>query len=179
MAGGRPGEDPIAFSLNAPVPGRVSRLAADLEPSLSPFESIRDRHSLVVKRLGRGEHGRLTKRARRALSGTAPIEARVAGVGVFEEPTAGSAPVVYLAVESPGLVDLHRRLCETFDPVAGIEADDYVPHVTLARGGGVEAQAAAERLAGASVEPVTWTVSELVFWDARHGEATGRVTLPA
>ncbi|HKJ57627.1 MAG TPA: 2'-5' RNA ligase family protein, partial [Halobacteriales archaeon] len=157
----------------------VAALASELRPALASFERVRERHTLVVKRLGEAEPSGLEKRVRRALSGVPAFEARVAGIGAFREPTAGPAPVVYLAVKSPGLVRLHRRLCETFGTVPGIEGDDYVPHVTLARGGGDEASEAVERLLETEVDPVTWTVGELVFWDARFDEVTGRVSLPA
>ncbi len=164
-----------SYSLNAPVPGRVRRIADDLSPRLSAFEHVRRRHSLVCKRLGEGRRGPLAERARRALSGAPAVEARIDGIGVFEAPPVGSAPVVYLAVESPGLRRLHERLCEAFDTIPGLEGDDYVPHVTLARGGDVEtARALAER----DVDPVTWTVSELHFWDADDDEVVRRFPLP-
>jgi len=97
-------------------------------------------------------------------------------VDYFARPPRGPGPVVYLAVESPGLRRLHRRLVERFGAVPGLEGDDYVPHVTLARGGD---PAAAERAATRDVEPVAWTVSELEAWDAERREAIGRIDLPA
>lgn len=176
---GRHDQDPLQFSLNVPVPGRVAAIASELRPALSAFESIRDRHTLVLKRLEEGDPDGLETRVRQALAGAPACEARIAGIGAFEDPPAGSAPVVYLAVESPGLVQIHERLCDRFAPAMGIEGEHYLPHVTLARGGGDAATAAVERLLETEVEPVTWTVGELVFWDARYGEATGRVSLPA
>jgi hypothetical protein len=164
------------YSLNVPVPGRVAALASELRPALAEFESVRGRHTLVVKRLGEEEPVGLEKRVRRALAGAPAFEARVARIGTFEEPAAGRGPVVYLTVESPGLVQLHDRLSETFEPVPGIEGEDYVPHVTLARGG---PNAAVERLRGVDFEPVRWTIDALVFWDARVGAPAGRVGLPA
>lgn len=171
--------DPIRRSLNVPVPGRVAAVAGDLRPALAPFETVRDRHNLVVKRLSEEDPAGLETRVRQALAGAPTFEARVAEIGAFEEPWAGPGPVVYLAVESPGLHRVHRQLCEAFDPVPAIEGDGYVPHVTLARGGGAAAEDAAERLVGTEVDPVTWTVGELVFWDARYDEVLGRVSLPA
>jgi len=179
MANARPDEDPIQRSLNVRVPGRVAAIAGELWPALSAFDRVRDRHTLVVKRLGAEDASGLETRVRRALAGQPAFEARVAELGAFEEPAAGPGPVVYLAVESHGLLDCHHRLCEAFEPVPGIEGDDYVPHVTLARGGGAEAEAAVERLVETDVEPVTWTVSELAFWDAKYDEVVGRVSLPA
>lgn len=160
-------------SLNVPVPGAVRRLATDLLPELSAFDRVRDRPGLVCKRF----EGRVDRVAvREALAGAPAFEARVVGVDYFERPARGPGPVVYLDVESPGLDRVHRRLVERFDPVPGLEGDDYVPHVTLARGGDT---AAAERLADRSVESVAWTVSRLDCWDAELREAVGSVELPA
>ena len=162
------------YSLNVPVPGAVARVAADLHPRLVAFESVRDRHTLVAKRFEADDRNRLRERLRDALRGVSPFEARVAGVDYFERAAAGPSPVVYLAVESPGLRSLHDRLVRTFGAAAGVEGDDYVPHVTLARGGDV---ADAERLAEASIEPVSWTVSELDLWSREYRESVESVRL--
>lgn len=170
------------YSLNVPVPGRVAALAAELAPQLSAFERVRERHTLVVKRLGDPDPGdvpRVQQRVRAALAGTGPFRALVAGLDYFERPVAGPTPVVYLAVESPGVVAAHERLVEAFDPVEGLEDDDYVPHVTLARGGSVED---ARALAELEVEPVEWTVEEFRFWEGGSGRGrggpAGRISLP-
>ncbi|NIS33684.1 MAG: 2'-5' RNA ligase family protein, partial [Actinobacteria bacterium] len=108
--------------------------------------------TLVAKRFdGAVPEASIESEARLALAGTGPFECRVTGLGAFEAPVAGPAPVAYLAVESPGLEALHDELVEAFGAVPGLEGEDYVPHVTLARGGDVEALSALE---GAAVEPV-------------------------
>lgn len=168
------------YSLNVPVPVEVSRLASELAREL-PAARARGRgeHTLVAKRLGEGDgaaFGRLAARAREALTGTPAFEARVTGVDYFADAAAGPSPVVYLAVESPGLFALHRTLARTFDPVEGLEGEAYVPHVTVARGGSADA---ARRLAGRDVDPIEWTVTELEFWDAERGQPAGTVSLPA
>ena len=166
------------YSLNVPVPGQVARLAADLAPLLSPFERVRHEHTLVLKRLGSpgpGEYSRVQLQVREALAGFPPFEARVTGLGSFEQPASGLAPVVYLAVESPGLLEAHERLLDTFPPAEGIEGEDYVPHITLARGGEMEST---RRVLEQKIEPVAWAVDELVFWDAVHGGRAGRLSLP-
>jgi len=166
------------YSLNVPVPGVVERLAADLHPRLTPFDRIRDRHTLVCKRFEADEAAsdHLRDRLRRALSPTPAFEARITGIDAFETPTRGSAPVVYLDVESPGLHDLHRRLVETFGAVHDdLEGEGYVPHVTLARGDGGDALDDLRRL---DVDPVTWTVSELILWSRARRETVWRVSLP-
>ncbi len=168
------------FSLNVPLPGDVAALASALARELPGARArTRGNHTLVLKRLGEGRRAgfpRLAARAREALAGAPAVEARVTGVDLFAEAVTGPSPVVYLAVESPGLVRLHRRLVGPFDPVEGMEADEYVPHVTIARGGTV---AAAQRLTDREIDPLTWDVQELVFWDAERGESAGTVSLPA
>lgn len=162
------------FSLNAPVPGDLKRFASDLAPALLAFDSVRERHALVLKRFEEGSIDRIRAETRRVLDGEPPVEARATGIGVFSDPLTPPGPVVYLAIESPGLRRLHGLLVETFGAVEGFEGDDYVPHVTLARGGSAEA---AERLRDRSVDPIAWTVRELRFWDARGRESVGRVSL--
>jgi len=166
------------FSLNVPVPGEVRRLGGELRPWLAAFESIRERHTLVAKRLddtAEGGRARVEGRARRALAGAPAFEARVTGIDFFAEPTAGTAPVVYFEVESPGLIQLHERLVDVFGALDGVEGPEYTPHITLARGGAMET---AERLAEREIDPVTWTVSELRFFDVRYREWVGKVSLP-
>jgi 2'-5' RNA ligase len=172
------------FSLNVPVPGEVARVAGDLRPSLvdAGVDRFRDRHSLVVKRFEGADDGaeslpRLRERLRPVLRGQPAFEARVGAVDAFTDPPRGPGPVVYLAVESPGLGALHDRLVDRFGAVAGLEGDDYTPHVTLGRGGSVDAATLAAL--SRRVDPVTWTVSELVVYDSRHREAASRLSLPA
>ncbi|MFB6079625.1 MAG: 2'-5' RNA ligase family protein [Haloferacaceae archaeon] len=160
-------------SLNAPVPGAVRRLAGDLAPVLAAFDRVRERPGLVCKRFP-GHVDRVD--VREALAGAPAVEAHVTGVDYFERPVRGPGPVVYLAVESPGLFRIHRRLVDRFGAVPDLEGDDYTPHVTLARGGD---RVAAERAAARDVEPVRWTVSRLDAWDADHRETVGSIRLPA
>ena len=173
------------FSLNVPVPGRVRRLAGDLHPELARFDRIRERHSLLAKRFDTGLDDdadslpRLRERLRPTFRGSSHadggLDLRVTGLDYFETPPHGPGPVVYLSVESPDLRALHRRLCDVFGTVAGMEGDDYVPHVTLARGGRVaDAADLVDRL---SIEPVAWTAGELRVHDSRYREDAARLPL--
>ncbi|WP_418280113.1 2'-5' RNA ligase family protein [Halorubrum sp. DTA98] len=176
------------FSLNVPLPPAVERLAADLHPKLTGFDRVRERYTLVGKRFGVddvGEAGRThrskdaavaTLRAdlRPLLAGTGPFDVSVTAVATFETPAQGPAPVVYLAVESDVLVRLHRRLCAAFDPVDGIEGDDYVPHITLARGGGSKA---VDALSDVDIDPIEWRVHELALYDPEFREVADRIEL--
>ena len=140
----------IVFSLNVPVPGRVRRIAGDLHPELARFDRIRERHSLLLKRFD-------------------------TALDDFETPPRGPGPVVYLTVESADFRTLHRRLCDAFGTVAGLEGDGYTPHVTLARGGSIiDAADLADRR---SIEPVEWTAGELRIHDSRYREDAARLPL--
>ena len=165
------------YSVNVPVPGRVRELAGRLYPELQPFDRIRREHSLVLKRLPEDEPVEtLQRRVHVALGGAPAVEAAVTGIDRFLDPPVGTAPVVYLAVDSPGLEVIHADLTDAFDPIPGLEGPDYVPHVTLARGG---TERDADRLAARDVEPIRWTVTELEFYDARRRQPVSRVSLPA
>ena len=164
------------YSLNVPPPSAVTRLASDLARDV-PRARARPRgeHTLVCKRLGDGDGARLASRVREALVGVAPFELRVSSIDLFETATTGTGPVVYLDVESRGLRKLHRRFCDVFDPVDGIEADDYTPHVTIARGGDL---AGARRLARREIEPITWTADRLSVWDSHRNVSVREFSLP-
>jgi 2'-5' RNA ligase len=161
------------YSLNAPVPPEVETIARERQADLPGGWRPRDRLTLVVKRVGEGEtdHRALARRASEALSGASPCRARLGGVGTF---ATGNGPVAYLRVDSPALERLHRRLCRSFDVVPGIEGEDYVPHVTLGRGGDPDAVAA---LRDREVEPVEWTVSDLLLWSNRWREPVASIPL--
>lgn len=173
------------FSLNLAVPGSVARLADELYPQLVAFDTIREQHTLVVKRFddatlaaGSPDHqlSTLRKQLPTVLAGTPAFDVRVVSIDSFAEPIRGTGPVVYLTVEAPGIWPLHEQLVDDYEAVAGLEGDDYVPHITLARGGSTDD---VERLANQSIEPISWTVSELLLWDSRYREALTRYSLPA
>lgn len=174
------------YGLNVPVPNAVRRLARDLEPALAPFDYVRDRHSLLCKRFeGERDPGRIHERVADTLAGTEPFAVRVDGIGAFHDPPKGGTPVVYLAVESPGLRAVHERLVARFDAVPGLEGDGYTPHVTLARGlsddgplGIGHGSDPVGRLQSESFDPVTWTVDELGIWSREYDEFVSRVSLP-
>ncbi|OYR41749.1 phosphoesterase [Halorubrum sp. Ib24] len=193
------------FSLNVPLPPAVGDLAADLHPKLSGFDRVRDRHTLVCKRLGVDNvPDRVASAARPGpedvgsaaepsppkpdalealrgdlrplLSGTDPFEVAATGIDVFDAPASGSRPVVYLAVESEVLVRLHQRLCAAYGAIEGIEGDDFVPHVTLARGGNPAPGVVAD-LVGAAVDPIRWRVHALDLYDPEFREVAATIDL--
>lgn len=168
------------YSLNVPVPTRVASAAREVAREL-PQARVRNRgeHTLGVKRLASdpdAPYSRIEARARELLRGQPAFEARISEIDLFSDPPLGSAPVVYFAVESPGLLALHERLRSEFGSGDDrVEGDSYTPHITIARGGSVEM---AERVTG-DIDPIEWTVSELIFWDATHNQQISTVSLPA
>ena len=161
------------YSCNVPVPAEVAKLARGLATNCLEA-TPRDRHTLVAKRFGEGEPRTFTRQIRQALSGFPPFEARTDGVEMFRNPLTGGDPVAYLRIESPALFEMHRTLCSVSDPVEELEGEEYVPHVTIARGGD------ADRLVGADTGgPVTWTVDSLLVWSGPYAEPAARISLPA
>lgn len=164
-------------SLNVPVPGSVRQQLEALRPALAGFETVREDPTLVLKRFdGSAPADAIESEVRLVLADADPFEVRVDGINSFERPVSGAAPVAYLAVESPGLERFHEQLVGSFGAVDGLEGEDYVPHVTVARGGGPEAL---DQLDAVAFEPVEWSVTELRFWDARRAEPVGRLQLSA
>jgi 2'-5' RNA ligase len=158
----------------------VTSLAHELAAELPRArQRTRGEHTLVVKRLGSGDHAeyaRIEARVRDCLRGQPAFELRIAGVEQFATAATGPSPVVYLAVESPGLLALHERLVAEFGAVDELEGESYVPHVTVARGGDPDAAA---RLTERELEPVEWTVDTLRFYDADRSSWVSEVSLPA
>lgn len=168
------------YSVNVPVPPELGRIAADLAAELERFDRvIRDR-TLLVKRLGRRrtrDLDDLWSTVADVLGDWGPIEARTAGIDVFTDPPSGGGPVIYLAVESPGLEAVHAELAAAVGVVnPAVEGDRYVPHVTLARGGN---RAAIPAVTGRTVPTLTWTVESVELFDARHRQVVRTLPLPA
>lgn len=158
------------YSLNAPVPATVARLASGLAADLRDAD-IRTRHTLLVKRFGDHPRRGVAQGARSVLAGCPGFEARVIGVGCFENPPDNRGPVAYLMVKSPDLTEIHRRLCEVFEPVPGLEGEEYVPHITVARRGD------APRLEGSEIDSISWTIDRLDLWDADEREVVESIAL--
>lgn len=164
------------YSLNVPIPSEVAALARDIARELPRAHArVRGEHTMGVKRFDSdAAYSRIEARTRELLAEHSTFEARIDEVGIFENAPIGTSPVVYLAVDSPDLRDIHSQLLDAFGPVeTGIEGENYRPHVTVARGGSPEM---AERVLGA-VDPIEWTVSELQFWDAETNKPVSTLSL--
>lgn len=163
---------PGVFSLNVPVPGAVHRQAAAVRPVLG--RAARDDLTLVAKRLSGPRRPVVEKRVRETVADTTPFPCRTTHVETFRSPTTGAGTVVYLAIDSPGLETLHRRLCAVVDPEPGVEGEDYVPHVTIGR---TTDETVLTTVTARDLDPVEWEVTSLVFYDAAAGTEHGRIDL--
>lgn len=168
----------VLLSVNVPIGGKVKQVISELHPDLVSFTSVRERHTLVCKRFP-GEEGsnidQLESELRVTLRGMESFEVRVDGIGFFEEPVSGSAPVVYLGVTSDGLERLHWALVDAFGSVPALEGSSYVPHITLARGGDLDK---AVELSNRNIDPVVWVVNEVWLWEGKYGERVRAISLP-
>lgn len=162
------------FGLNAPVPHAVRQEAAAFLPLLGT--AAQTQYTLIVKRLTVDDTPQsvMIKRIRQLLDDEEPFPARITTVETFDEPTSGQGTVIYLAVASPGLHTLHERLCTVVPPAPALEGSDYVPHITIGR---TTDQAIIDTALARSIEPVSWTVDTLVFYDASTGDRHGRIEL--
>ncbi len=168
------------YSLNVPVPGEIAKRAGEIARELpEAHHRPRGAHTLGVKRLVSDtdeSYSRLETKTREELSGQPAFEVRLTSIEYFPNAPTGSSPVVYFAIESPELERLHRQLTTVFEPLDEIEGDGYSPHVTIARGGSLER---AKRVTSRDIEPVTWTVDRLIFWDSERCQPVSTVSLPA
>lgn len=182
------------FSLNVPLPPAVDRIGQTLASASASFGRPRTRHTLVCKRFSSGDVpdaadsaktpsppreaalDRLCVALRSSLAPIDPVELALIGVDAFETPASGAGPVVYLAVASPSLLQLHRRLCAAFGVVDDIEGDAYVPHVTLARG--TDPATVRDALAvDLETTPIRWHADALTVYDAQFREVAATLAL--
>ncbi len=167
------------YSLNGTIPSAIVEQRDALEAELAVFDRIRDPLTLVIKRFGDRSGASidaLEAAVGDALAGWGPIAVRVTSIDAFVDPPSGVGPVIYLVVESPGLVELHETLTEQFgtaDPA--IEGPNYIPHITLARGG---PKTGIESLTGHRIDPIEWTSEEIHLWSVRYEQPVWTLSLP-
>mgnify|MGYP002760185127 CR=1 FL=1 len=176
----------MTYSLNVPLPGAIYDRLHSLLPHLQGCPQRRRDPTLVCKRIpttAPGEppsvgHLRTELAPAIAAAGAALTDGcavTICGVDTFEAPPSGAAPVLYLAVDSPELRRLHMALCTHLEPVAGLEAAAYVPHVTVARGC---PPTSIESATTAGADPLSFSVDALELYDSRYRAAVTRFALP-
>jgi len=176
----------VTYSLNVPLPGAIYDRLHSLLPHLQGCPQRRRDPTLVCKRVpttppgAPPSVGHLRTELAPAIAAAGAVltdgcAVTIRGVDTFETPPSGTAPVLYLAVDSPELLRLHAALCTHLEPVAGLEAAAYVPHVTVARGC---PRAHIDGAIAAGVEPLSFHVDALELYDSRYRAPVTRFALP-
>lgn len=106
------------------------------------------------------------------LKGCKPIPVETSLVSCFDSGEGGGYPII-CRVESSELHKLREQLKIALDE-AGVayskKYPEYVPHVTLAY--------SKEKVTDQLMDPVGWTVAELVLWGGDNGDDKLTVTFP-
>lgn len=162
------------YSLNVPLPGEVRRLGRSFHPVLG--SAARETYTLLVKRLDTTDTERpvVEKRVRRVLDDVTPFSITVTHVSAFDDPTTGTGTVLYLAIDSPTLHDIHETLCDVVPPAADVEGPEYTPHITIGRTTDIDR---IDSVRTRDIDPVGWTVTTLTFYDAATETTRGHVPL--
>lgn len=172
-------ESTDVYSLNAAIPAAAIEQRDELLEHLESFETVRDPLTLVIKRFGTPDSTALSSLERslgEVLNEWGPMRAEIDGIDLFMDPPSGPSPVIYLGVSSHGLEALHRDLVDRFGVVdPAIEGENYIPHITIARGG---PRVAIDELRDISLETHQWTIETVMLWSSRHDKPVKQFSLP-
>lgn len=145
-----PSEIPwIGFYLNT-----QDALALELEPAIGEME---DRHHITLAMLPNLDPDgvkRLMERLDQWTKAFRPIEASIAGVGVFEQP---DARVVYASANSPALTAFYAELSSMLRDFGWEPMHGFTPHITLTYAG------LNDDLSGVSVKPINVSLPVLTL----------------
>jgi 2'-5' RNA ligase len=153
----------MAF-LGIKVPHEIGDLLAQVD--VPDEREPKDKYHITILNLGDEVPiealGRAAIAAFNVTSYSKPFQVRCGLVSAFEGAKSG-VPII-ARIESPELHQLWSRLKLAFD-TAGVEYSkkfpEYVPHVTLAY--------AQETMPDKVIQPLTWTVSQIVLWGGDKG----------
>ena len=155
------------------MPQNVVRLVGEVTPRLKGWEEVCEEPTLVIKRFERKDlDGHMESEIKFLLENVEPFNVKIGNLKKFDVAVRGSSPVLYLEIKSPGMKALHETLVSAFGCVKGIEGENYIPHITLARGGGKED-------INFSVLPgsTQWTAKMLEFWDRDKRRKKNKIIL--
>ena len=106
------------------------------------------------------------------LESVEPFGIEIENLERFDVAEKGSSPVLYLEVKSPEVKALHETLVDVFGSVEGVEGENYIPHITIARGGSGDYT----EFSGLSCD-TGWTVEMLEFWDRGERKKRSKIIL--
>ena len=161
------------WSLNVSMPQNIVRAIREVALGASGWEEICEDPTLVIKRFEKVDvSGHVESEIKLLLESVEPFDIEIGNLERFDVAERGSSPVLYLEVKSPGMKALHEILVDVFGSVKGVEGENYIPHITIARGGGVRDV----DFSGFS-GPTIWTAETLEFWNRDKRKKKNKVIL--
>ena len=161
------------WSLNVSMPQNIVRAIKEVTLGVSGWEEICEDPTLVIKRFEKGDvDGHVESEIRLLLEGVEPFDIEIGNLERFDVAERGSSPVLYLEVKSPGMKALHETLVDVFGSVKGVEGENYIPHITIARGGSGDYI----EFDGLSCD-TEWTVEMLELWNRDGRKKKNKIIL--
>ncbi|HIJ12598.1 MAG TPA: 2'-5' RNA ligase family protein [Halobacteriales archaeon] len=161
------------WSLNVSIPQGIVRAIGEITPVLGRGEGIVEEPTLVIKRFEKEDlDGHIESEIKFLLENVEPFIVEIGNLEMFEVADRGTSPVRYIEVKSIGIKVLHETLVSVFGCVKGVEGENYIPHITIARGSG------AKNLDFSDFSgPIQWTANTLEFWDRDKRKRKNKVIL--
>ena len=161
------------WSLNVSIPQNIVRAIEEITLGVKGWEEICEEPTLVIKRFEKKDlDGHVKSEIRFLLENVEPFGIEIGNLERFDVAERGSSPVLYLEVKSPEVKALHENLVDVFGSVEGIEGENYIPHITIARGGSGDYI----EFSGLSCD-TGWIVEMLEFWDRGERKKRSKIIL--
>ena len=161
------------WSLNVSIPQNIIRAIEEVTLGVRGWEEICEEPTLVIKRFEKKDlDGHVKSEIRFLLESVEPFGIEIGNLERFDVAERGSSPVLYLEIKSPGVKALHENLIDIFGSVEGVEGENYIPHITIARGGSGDYI----EFSGLSCD-TGWTVEMLEFWDGGERKKRSKIIL--
>ena len=161
------------WSLNVSIPQNIVRAIEEVALGVRGWEEICEEPTLVIKRFEKRDlDGHVKSEIRFLLESVEPFGIEIENLERFDVAEKGSSPVLYLEVKSPEVKALHETLVDVFGSVEGVEGENYIPHITIARGGSGDYTV----FSGLSCD-TGWTVEMLEFWDRGERKKRSKIIL--
>ncbi len=161
------------WSLNVSIPQGIVRAIEEMAPVSRGWEEIVEEPTLVIKRFEKEDlDGHIESEIKFLLENVEPFTVEIGNLEMFEVADRGTSPVLYIEVKSIGMKLIHETLVSVFGCVKGVEGENYIPHITIARGSGVKNIDFSD-FSG----PTWWTAKTLEFWDGDKRKKKNQVML--
>ncbi len=163
----------FVWSLNVSIPQNIVRAIGEVTSELGQGGEVNEELTLVIKRFEKRDlDGHLESEIKILLENVEPFVVEIGNLKMFDVADRGTSPVLYLEVKSRGIKLLHETLVSSFGCVEGVEGENYIPHITIARGDGVRGVDFSDFSCS-----TRWTAEILEFWDRNKRKKKNKVIL--